>query len=76
MIPTQTILARTYLPCIVLSVYDLVPSSDLKKRVYFLSEYEVASKFSARCARGPLLKKNIVKQVKKELACIVLSVYD
>ena len=42
----------------------------------FLSVYEMAQKFSARCARRLFLKKNIVKQGKKELAYIVLSVYD
>ena len=70
------VLASLKLPDTVLSVYDLVSSSDLNKRIYFLSVYEMASRFSARCARRPFLKKNIVNQWKKELACNFLSVYD
>lgn len=40
----------------------------------FVSVYEMASKFYARCARRPLLKKNVVK-LQKTLAYIFKSVH-
>ena len=55
------LLLNLKLPGIVLSVYDYLSSSGLNKRTFFVSGYEVASKFSARCARRPLLTKNIAK---------------
>ena len=49
-------------PCIVMKRVWLEGQARISKSMYsFLSVYEMASIFSARCARGPLLKKNVVK---------------
>ena len=65
---TRTLLANLKLPDTVLSVYDLVQARISISEYICLSVYEMASKFSARCARRPFLKKNIVKTGKTQLA--------
>ena len=64
----NAVLASADLPDIVLTGYLTFLARISISEYIFLSVYEMASKFSARCARRPFLKKNIVNQWKKELA--------
>ena len=45
------VLSNTYLPCIVLSVYDFRSSSNLNKRIFFKRVFFRAKMFSALRAR-------------------------
>ena len=48
------VLSTLYLPCSVLSVYDLVSSSDLKKRIYYFKRVRDGFKIF-RALRAPAL---------------------
>ena len=70
------LLPRREFPCTVLSVYDLVQARISISEYIFLSVYEMASKFSARCARRLFLKKNIVKQGQNNWRIQFFTGYD
>ena len=73
---TRTLLANLKLPDTVLSVHDLVQARISISEYICLSVYEMASKFSARCARRLFLKKNIVKQGQNNWRIQFFTGYD